>query len=46
MADLELAQEVLERHFNGISFREREAGPALSNHMSDDGFNVTTETSE
>ena len=42
----ELIQEVLQRHVNGISFRERGAGPALDNHMSEDGFNVTAGISE
>lgn len=37
----ELVQEVLQRHYSGIRFRERGAGPALDNHMSSDGFNVT-----
>ena len=32
---------MLQRHYNGISFRERGAGSALDSHMSSDGFNVT-----
>ena len=37
----QLMQEVLQRHYRGISFTERGAGPALDNRMSYDGFNVT-----
>ncbi|VDM59544.1 unnamed protein product [Angiostrongylus costaricensis] len=32
--------EALERHFCGIDFRERNAGPQIDEHMRDEGFNV------
>ncbi|KJH49784.1 glycogen debranching enzyme [Dictyocaulus viviparus] len=32
--------EALERHFCGIDFRERHAGPQIDEHMTDEGFNV------
>lgn len=34
-------QEALQKHFEGISFRERNAGRQIDAHMSDQGFNVT-----
>ncbi|XP_076440742.1 glycogen debranching enzyme-like isoform X2 [Babylonia areolata] len=36
----EVMQEALSRHVAGIKFRERGAGPALDEHMSDEGFNI------
>jgi glycogen debranching enzyme len=36
----EIIQEILQRHANGISFREHNAGPNLDMQMKDDGFNV------
>ncbi|KAK5982124.1 hypothetical protein GCK32_003796 [Trichostrongylus colubriformis] len=32
--------EALQRHFSGIDFRERNAGGAIDEHMTDEGFNV------
>lgn len=37
----QLIQEILQRHYNEINFRERDAGPSLDAHMSSDGFDVT-----
>ncbi|KAH7710427.1 glycogen debranching enzyme [Aphelenchoides avenae] len=33
--------EALQRHFAGISFRERNAGSRIDEHMRDEGFNVS-----
>ncbi|XP_064477462.1 glycogen debranching enzyme-like isoform X2 [Ornithodoros turicata] len=40
----EVIQEALQRHFEGVSFRERNAGPQLDQHMLDEGFNITFAT--
>jgi glycogen debranching enzyme len=36
----EIIQEVLQRHANGISFREHNAGPKLDMQMREEGFNI------
>ena len=46
----EVIQEGLQRHFQGVKFRERNAGFQIDRQMNDDGFNnnvgVDLETGE
>lgn len=36
----EILQEILQRHATGIHFREYDAGPAIDEQMTDNGFNI------
>ena len=36
----DLIQEILQKHIDGIHFREWNAGTMLDEHMKDNGFNI------
>lgn len=42
----EVIQEALQRHLQGIQFRERNAGPQIDRNMKDEGFNITAGVDE
>uniref|UniRef100_A0A8I3WQ05 Glycogen debranching enzyme n=1 Tax=Callithrix jacchus TaxID=9483 RepID=A0A8I3WQ05_CALJA len=42
----EVIQEAVQRHMQGIQFRERNAGPQIDRNMKDEGFNITAGVDE
>ncbi|KAM5256193.1 glycogen debranching enzyme isoform 5-T5 [Ctenodactylus gundi] len=42
----EVIQEAMQRHMQGIQFRERNAGPQIDRNMKDEGFTITAGINE
>ncbi|XP_063481653.1 glycogen debranching enzyme isoform X4 [Symphalangus syndactylus] len=42
----EVIQEAMQKHMQGIQFRERNAGPQIDRNMKDEGFNITAGVDE